>query len=250
MKEMSQKSSFLMAVTLFVLVSRACGDASTQIPTTGQTAPGAACIPDNPPQTGKVVDVVDGDTIEVRLDQDGRTSTVRYIGIDTPESTTQVEPFGVEASAKNKELVDGKIVTLIKDVSETDQYDRLLRYVIVDNLFINYELVAQGYANTASYPPDIACIPTFREAEQQARASNLGLWNASPTLAAVPTQAPAGGEGGNTPCNCGGPDLDCADFSSHASAQACHDDCKSQGLGDVFRLDRDDNDGLACESLP
>ena len=219
-------------------------------PTTNQTAPGTSCIPNNPPQTGKVVDVVDGDTIKVLLDQDGQTYTVRYIGMDTPESTTRVEYFGVEASAKNSELVYGKTVTLIKDVSETDVYGRLLRYVLVENIFVNYELVAQGYANTASYPPDIACIPTFQEAEQKASASKLGLWVAPPTLVAIPTSSGAGASG-NAPCNCSGPDLDCkADFNTHAAAQACYDYCVSQGFGDVFGLDGNDNDGLACESLP
>jgi micrococcal nuclease len=210
-------------------------------------AQGASCIPGNPPPTGKVVNVVDGDTIKVALDQDGQTYTVRYIGMDTPESTTQVEYFGAEASMQNLQLVSGKNVTLIKDVSETDRYGRLLRYVIVDGLFINYELVAQGYANTASFPPDIACIPTFQAAEQKARASGLGLWNAPPTLAPLPTVAPSVG---NAPCNCSGMDLDCKDFSTHSQAQACYNNCLAQGFGDVFRLDGNDNDGLACESLP
>jgi len=217
---------------------------------TGQIV-GAACIPDHPIQTGQVVDVVDGDTIKVLMDQDGQTYTVRYIGMDTPESTTQVEFFGAEAAIKNVQLVFGKNVTLIKDVSETDRYGRLLRYVLVDHLFVNYELVAQGYANAASFPPDIACIPTFQAAEQKARASNLGLWNAPPTLAPLPTLAPvpSGDGGGGAACNCSGPDLDCKDFSSHNSAQSCHDYCVAQGFGDVFRLDGNDNDGLACESL-
>ncbi len=219
-------------------------------PTTIQIAVDAPCIPNNPSQTGKVVDVVDGDTIKVLLDQDGKVYTVRYIGMDTPESTSQVEYFGPEASIKNAQLVYGKNAVLIKDVSETDRYGRLLRYVVVDGLFINYELVAQGYANTSSYPPDIACIPTFQEAEQKARASSLGLWNAPPTLAPLPTQAPSGGGGGSAVCNCSGPDLDCKDFSSHASAQACYEYCVSQGFGNIFRLDGKDNDGVACESLP
>jgi len=221
-------------------------------PTTGQTTLGVSCIPNNPPQTGKVVDVVDGDTIKVLLDQDGQTYTIRYIGMDTPESTTQVEYFGAEASVRNVQLVFGKNVTLIKDVSETDRYGRLLRYVIVDNLFVNYELVAQGYANTATYPPDIACIPTFQNAEQKARAANLGLWNAPPTLVVLPTLAPpsSGGGGGSAACNCSGPDLDCKDFSSHDAAQSCYNYCNSSGFGDVFDLDGNDNDGLACESLP
>ena len=227
-------------------------DAPLPTATLAHTAQGASCIPNNPPQTGKVVDVVDGDTIKVLLDQDGQTYTVRYIGMDTPEYTSQVEFYGSEAATKNVELVFGKTAQLIKDVSETDVYGRLLRYVIVDNIFINYELVAKGYANTASYPPDIACIPTFQGAEQQARATNLGLWNAPPTLVVVAPEVPitGGNDSGSVVCNCSGPDLDCKDFSSHASSQACHDYCQSLGLGDIFRLDGNDNDGLACESLP
>ena len=209
---------------------------------------GGSCIPDNPPQTGRVVQVVDGDTIKVILDEDGLTYSIRYIGMDTPENTSQVECFGSEATAKNTELVYGKVVTLIKDVSETDQYGRLLRYVLVDEIFVNYELVAQGYANTASYPPDISCIPTFQAAEGQASVSKFGFWGAPPTLAIViPTAVSSGGgSGGDAPCNCSGPDLDCGDLGSHTSAQACFNYCVSQNYGDVFRLDRD-SDGLACE---
>ena len=149
---------------------------SVAIPVTGNP-----CIPDNPPQTGKVVQVIDGDTIKVLLDQDGRTYTVRYIGIDTPENTSQVEFFGPEATAKNTALVYGKTITMFKDVSEIDPYGRLLRYVIAENIFVNHELVALGYANTASYPPDLACIETFLAAEQRASASKLGFWSDSPT---------------------------------------------------------------------
>lgn len=209
---------------------------------------GGSCIPNNPPQTGKVVQAVDGDTIKVILDQDGRTYSVRYIGMDAPENTTQIEYFGPEATAKNTELVGGKTVTLIKDVSETDQYGRLLRYVLTGDLFVNYELVAQGYANTASFPPDISCIPTFEAAEQQASTSKLGLWVAPPTLAPLPVSTEPGSSD-NTPCNCDGSDLNCEDFSSHKSAQACYDYCTSKGFGDVFGLDHD-NDANACESLP
>jgi micrococcal nuclease len=221
------------------------------------TAPGASCIPSNPPQTGLVEEVVDGDTIKVLLDQDGQTYSVRYIGMDTPENTSQVEYFGAEATAKNNMLVYGKTVALIKDVSETDRYNRLLRYVIVDDIFVNYELVAQGYANTASYPPDIACIPTFQAAERQAEATKIGLWASPPaTLSPIPifvpistqtpTRVPSGGSSGNAPCSCNGNLYNCSDFSSHASAQACYDYCISVGRGDIHRLDGD-NDGRACE---
>lgn len=223
-------------------------------------APGASCIPNNPPQTGRVVAIVDGDTIKVLMDQDGKTYSVRYIGMDTPEITGQVEYFGVEASAKNAEMVYGKTVTLVKDVSETDRYNRLLRYVLVDGVFVNYELVAQGYANTASYPPDTSCIPTFQAAEQKASSEKLGLWviptaTPFPTFAPLPTQAASGGSSGsggstgNATCSCSGNLYNCADFSSHASAQACYNYCISIGRGDVHRLDAD-SDGSACESLP
>jgi endonuclease YncB( thermonuclease family) len=147
------------------------------------------CIPDIPSQTGKVVDIVDGDTIKVVLDQDGQTYTVRYIGMDTPENTSQVEYFGAEATAKNSELVYGKTVTLIKDVSETDRYRRLLRYVLTDDIFVNYELVAQGYANAIDYPPDISCSILFHDAESNARSQSLGLWEAQNETAPPPASA-------------------------------------------------------------
>jgi len=162
----------------------------TPIPVTVPGDPDVSCIPANPPQTGTVVEVVDGDTIKVLLDQDGQTYSLRYIGIDTPENTTQVEYFGAEASARNSELVYGKNVTLIKDVSETDRFGRLLRYVFVGTTFINYELVNQGYATALFYSPDTACAPLFDQAEANARARSLGMWSVQITQ---PTQPSAAG---------------------------------------------------------
>ena len=77
-----------------------------------------------------MVNVVDGDTIDVTVD--GVERRVRYIGIDTPETvhpTRGVELYGKDASACNAQLVEGKTVQLEKDVSETDRYGRLMRYV-------------------------------------------------------------------------------------------------------------------------
>lgn len=91
-----------------------------------------------------VTRVIDGDTIEL---ENGKR--VRYLGINTPESVDPrkpVECFGKEASFKNKELVLNKKVVLEKDISEIDKYGRLLRYVYVDNIFVNLELIKQGYA--------------------------------------------------------------------------------------------------------
>ena len=97
-----------------------------------------------------VTRVIDGDTIEIEGGQ-----RVRYIGIDTPETSHPqkgVECFGREASAENRKLVEGKKVVLEKDVSEIDKYGRLLRYVYARDTFVNQYLVIQGYAHSSSYP--------------------------------------------------------------------------------------------------
>ncbi|MEX1997648.1 MAG: thermonuclease family protein, partial [Candidatus Andersenbacteria bacterium] len=114
-----------------------------------------------------VARVIDGDTIELSTGE-----RVRYIGVDTPETVdprTAPQCLGKEASNKNKELVEGKAVTLEKDVSETDRYGRLLRYVYVDGKMINEALVAEGFAKASSYPPDVKHQEKFRAAEQSAR---------------------------------------------------------------------------------
>jgi micrococcal nuclease len=129
-------------------------------------------------ETAQVIRVIDGDTIVVSIN---RTEyTVRYIGIDAPETVkpnSPVEPFGTEASTKNKELVDGKVVLLEKDVSETDQYGRLLRYVYVGDLFVNAELVRLGYAQAISYPPDIKYQDLLLSLQGEARVNGRGLWS-------------------------------------------------------------------------
>ena len=104
----------------------------------------------------QVLRVIDGDTIEV--DIDGQAHKVRYIGIDCPEINRPLdgwEAFGPETTHKNTELVAGKMVRLEKDVSETDHYGRLLRYVWVGDTMINEILVKEGYAQSSSYPPDL-----------------------------------------------------------------------------------------------
>lgn len=119
----------------------------------------------------KVARVLDGDTLEL---EGGRK--VRYIGIDAPESTKNT-CFGEESTNKNKELVEGKKVRLEKDVSDIDKYGRLLRYVYVEDQFINDVLVREGYAAAFTYPPDVKFQEQFKEAEKEARESSRGLWN-------------------------------------------------------------------------
>lgn len=124
----------------------------------------------------KVKRVIDGDTIELENGE-----RLRYIGIDTPELYDPRKPvqcFAEEASQKNKELVEGKLIKFYKDVSERDKYQRLLGYVYLeDGTFVNLEMVKQGYAFSYSYPPDISKQDEFLQAEKEAREKNLGLWS-------------------------------------------------------------------------
>jgi len=119
-----------------------------------------------------VIQVIDGDTIII----DGGYR-VRYIGIDTPEIYPETEAFGIEAWQANCELVEGKEVRLEKDVSETDKYGRLLRYVYVDDdVLVNAELVKQGLAQAKAYPPDTKYQDYLEEVEAEARGAGRGMW--------------------------------------------------------------------------
>lgn len=136
-----------------------------------------------------VTRVVDGDTIEIEGGQ-----KVRYIGIDTPETVDPrkgVQCFGKEAAAKNRELVEGKRVRLEKDVSETDKYSRLLRYVYVGDSFVNEILVKEGYAFSSTYPPDVKNQYLFTKAEKEAREASRGLWGSCGLVAGTKTTQPA-----------------------------------------------------------
>ena len=111
---------------------------------------------------------------------DGKTTRVRYIGINAPESVRPdypVEYMGPEASDTNRALVGGKTVYLERDVSDTDQYGRLLRYVYVDGLFVNAELVRLGLADARRYPPDLKHQNVLDDMESEARAARRGIWS-------------------------------------------------------------------------
>jgi micrococcal nuclease len=128
-------------------------------------------------QTAAVTRVVDGDTVEVRID--GVVEDLRYIGVDTPESVkpdTPVECFGPEASEFNSELVEGETVRLVYDAERRDVYERLLAYVYVGNTFVNAELVRRGYATTLTIAPNDRFAAMFDRLEREASAAGRGLW--------------------------------------------------------------------------
>ena len=125
----------------------------------------------SPPDTARVTQVIDGDTIIIEGGY-----RIRYIGIDTPEIHPELEVYGKEALQANRKLVEDKMVRLERDVSETDRYGRLLRYVYVDNIFVNAELVRQGLAQAKAYPPDIKYQDYLEKLETEARQAGRGMW--------------------------------------------------------------------------
>lgn len=130
---------------------------------------------------GPVTRVVDGDTIKVTLD--GRAQTIRYIGMDTPETVkpnTPVQCFGKRASAENHQLVAGRRVALRLGAEPRDRYGRLLAYVYrrEDGLFVNAALVRGGFASILTIPPNVARTAELRRLEAAARAAGRGLWGA------------------------------------------------------------------------
>ena len=131
-------------------------------------------------ESALVTRVIDGDTVEVSLN--GESQTVRYIGIDTPETkhpSKPIECFGPEASQFNEELVSGKQVLLEEDVTDKDRYGRLLRYVWIEGVgLVNQVLVENGYARVSTYPPDVKYESLFIAAESSAQADGIGLWGA------------------------------------------------------------------------
>lgn len=196
--------------------------------------------------------VIDGDTIEVSLG--GELYSVRYIGIDTPETHSGVEWMGPEASRANARLVADRKVFLEKDVSETDRYGRLLRYVWLKNdggwLLVNAELLRLGFAQVSTYPPDVQYVDElYLAAERQAQNQNRGLWGLTPTPEPSPPP-PASAP----PANChpsydgaclliGQGDYDCAGGSGNGPNYTGF--VRVVGY-DEFGLDSDGN-GLGCE---
>ncbi len=173
-----RKLTPLLAVAVLVMAALACGSDPISIPTPGEVEaiPLTASIPEPPAgeELASVTRIVDGDTIEVSMND--VTYRVRYIGINTPEVG---QPCADEATAFNTLLVSNQVVRMVKDVSETDRFGRLLRYVYVGDLFVNAELVAQGYAQAATYPPDVAYAALFVQLEAEARAAGRGCWAAT-----------------------------------------------------------------------
>jgi micrococcal nuclease len=207
-----------------------------------------------------VTRVIDGDTIEVRVN-DARF-TVRYIGIDTPETrgTPTQTCLSRQATAANRALVLGKTLRLERDVSEFDKYGRLLRYAYLpDGTMVNENLVLNGFAQIETYPPDVKHVDVLAWAQQKAREQKIGLWSkcpqrvaaSAPVIAATTVPLPQPQVQAPTPAaseNCdasyptlcipaGSPDLDCPDIPHRRFEVRPPDPHRFDG----------DHDGIGCE---
>ena len=206
----------------------------------------------------KVVSVIDGDTIKVKIN--GTIETLRLIGIDTPETVDPRKPvqcFGQEASNKSKELLSGQRVRVEKDSTQgdRDKYDRLLAYIWrEDGLFYNEYMVKQGYAHEYTYDTPYKYQAQFKADEKYARENQLGLWSpntcngdttkenlAPPVIPPSNVSVPEG-------TTCSSNAYNCSDFKTHAEAQAVFEYCGGVD-NDIHKLDSD-GDGQSCESLP
>lgn len=129
--------------------------------------------------------IVDGDTIEVEIN--GEKYKVRFIGVNCPENTSKVEYYGKESTKYTTEVLKDKYIYLEKDISNTDKYDRLLRYVWLEipkdnseietkSKMFNALLAINGYAEVATYPPDVKHSLLFKDLVSEARNNNVGLW--------------------------------------------------------------------------
>jgi micrococcal nuclease len=246
-------------LTLFSL--SACGSTASSV---GEEAKRAeAGHQDNRGPVVTVSGAVDGDTIKIAPAVDGLTE-VRLIGVDTPETKdprTGVQPYGEAAYRYTASTFKGKEVSLEFDVERTDRYGRLLAYMwLPDRRMFNEVLLEEGYAQVATFPPNVKYVERFEKAQREAREAGRGLWGLPVGQRCQQTDR-GNGIGGGCAANGdtqespsvsrpfdagGGGDLDCSDFSTQEEAQAVLD----RDPSDPNRLDGTDNDGIACESLP
>ena len=177
--------AFLMALTAACSTQPA---QPTPSPTPENASPG-----DERFTVATVVNVIDGVTIDV--DINGEVSRVRYLGIEIPEVGADGvgEQFlGEGAFQFNRFTVEGQVVELERDIVDTDEFGRLLRYVYVNGEMVNKSLLTAGYATVAGSPSDFGYLPSFALAQEAAKDDRRGYWKSAPHdfVEGVPSPTP------------------------------------------------------------
>jgi micrococcal nuclease len=265
--------SFEPTTTTATATPTATATQKTAAPTEAtETSESESGSPGEEGRRATVTRVIDGDTVEVQF-EDGKTDTVRLLGVDTPETTlSDVDPseyedipdstagrdhlfnWGERASDYATDELDGETVRVVTD-PESDRrgsFDRLLAYIYVDGENFNLELIEQGYARM--YDSSFSQRSEFDSAEEEARSENEGLWDfdgstSTETETATPTDELSDDSDGSSdlpPPSGGSSDpYDCPDFDTKQQAQEYFE--SNNPDDDPSGLDRDD-DGEACDS--
>ncbi len=140
----------------------------------------------NQPQTNYqrepafVTRIVDGDTIHVKI-ENGSEEIIRFLGINTPEKN---KPYYQEAKDFLKEEIENKSIEILRDIEDTDRYNRKLRYVFYNDNLINAEIVQNGLATTFMLD-ELKYKDKFLNAEKFARENEINLWKKSTDVCAV-----------------------------------------------------------------
>jgi endonuclease YncB( thermonuclease family) len=194
----------LLALALLAVLPAGCGYLGGVAGGGGGAGPGLATSaaeraswPDPPRDavSAEVRRVTDGDTFVATVR--GRQERIRVIGVDTPESVAPNrpdEPFGEESAEFARRHLSGETVRLAGDAQPRDRYGRMLAYVwLADGTFWNALLVAEGYAQQLTVPPNVTYAGLFGRLVREARSGNRGLWGLQPHGASqrAPGELPA-----------------------------------------------------------
>lgn len=176
---MRRKKFIFSLILFFILVLYQRLNPSEQILSEQSVNPPTIGINQSVKQQVQVVRVIDGDTIEILLNN--KNEKVRIIGINAPESVDprrSVECFGKEASDYAKNLLTNQVVTLEPDPGqrERDKYGRLLRYVFINDVDFGFFMITHGYAYEYTYDLPYKYQSEYKKAEEQAREEGIGLW--------------------------------------------------------------------------
>lgn len=203
-----------------------------------------------------VVSVTDGDTLKVSID--GRTETIRIIGLDTPETKDPRKPvqcFGEEASNKMHELAHSRNVRLESDPTQGDRdnYSRLLRHVFTeDGVNIAKQMIMEGYGHEYTYKLPYTYQAEYKNAQTHATNNSLGLWSPN-TCNGNTEQSPSTPQTSSTDNVSQSQSVSQSNTSSSTYYRNCTA-ARAAGAAPVFsgqpgyggHLDRD-GDGVGCE---
>lgn len=225
-------------------------DSRPPTPALDLSIPGAYCLPPAGRRaSGLVTRVLSGDQIEVATNN--QSWLVRLIGLDAPNLQAPAEWQAGQSQAFVSDQINGKQITLVQDVTDQDAQGFHPCYVVADGVFLNYEIIRQGFARSLDVPPDSSCRDAFVAAQVEAQSAVRGVWQPTPTLGPTETPTPTitftpGPVTATTQPVCGcNRSYTCSDFRTQNEAQSCYNYCLK--TKNVYVLPDKNNNGIVCE---